>query len=226
MAIFEKFGKNEPYPKFWQNYLSCFLTKTKMDIPLYQGNYTVIDVESSGLDPASDRILSIGAVKILKNEIIVSQVFEKYIDQGNLGVENVVVHGILKNGKEEKISEERAIIMLLDFIKNSIIVGHSISFDISMLNSTLKRLGCGKLKNKSLDTLSMYKRFNSTGSNIVRPISLDDLSKEFNIPASDRHTAAGDVMITAILFLKLLSRMKKRGINTVNELLHNRNILF
>ncbi|MDX1699368.1 MAG: 3'-5' exonuclease [Melioribacteraceae bacterium] len=226
MTFFKKSKKIEHYPDFWQNYLSFFSTKMKINIPLSQCKYSVIDVESSGLNPAKDRILSIGAIKIFNNEIIVSRAFEKYIDQSATNVGKVEIHGILKNQKEKKISEERAVKMFLDFIEDSILVGHSISFDISILNSTLKRLGGGKLKNKFLDTYSIYKRLKGPGQSSDKPISLDDLSKEFNIPASDRHTAPGDAMITSILFLKLLSRIKKRGINNIDELLRKRNILF
>lgn len=226
MTIFRKSRKVESYPRFWQKYLSCFDTKMKLDIPLSQGSYTVIDVESSGLNPEKDKILSIGAIKIFENEIIVSESFEMYIDQSKFNIGNAEIHGILKNGKEKKVSEEKVIHLFLDFIKDSILVGHSISFDISIINYTLKELRCGKLKNIFFDTLLIYKRFKGAGHRIDKTISLDELSKEFNIPTSDRHTASGDAMITAVLFLKLLSRIKKRGIKNIDELLRKRNVLF
>jgi DNA polymerase-3 subunit epsilon len=57
----------------------------------------------------------------------------------------VPIHGILKEGKE-KNNRDRGIIQFLDFIKDAVLVGHHVSFDVKMINEGLKRMGLGKLK--------------------------------------------------------------------------------
>jgi DNA polymerase-3 subunit epsilon len=57
----------------------------------------------------------------------------------------VPIHGILKQGKEEKKKTE-GIIQFLDFIKDAVLVGHHVSFDVKMINEGLKRMGLGNSK--------------------------------------------------------------------------------
>jgi DNA polymerase-3 subunit epsilon len=58
----------------------------------------------------------------------------------------VPIHGILKQGKEEKNNRDRRNNTILDFIKDAVLVGHHVSFDVKMINEGLKRMGLGKLK--------------------------------------------------------------------------------
>jgi DNA polymerase-3 subunit epsilon len=48
------------------------------------------------------------------------------------------------------------VIQFLGFIKDAVLVGHHVSFDVKMINEALKRMGLGKLKNKSIDSDAMY----------------------------------------------------------------------
>jgi DNA polymerase-3 subunit epsilon len=57
----------------------------------------------------------------------------------------VPIHGILKQGKEEKNNRDRRNNTILDF-KRTVLVGHHVSFDVKMINEGLKRMGLGKLK--------------------------------------------------------------------------------
>jgi DNA polymerase-3 subunit epsilon len=74
-----------------------------------------------------------------------------------------------------------------------------------MINQALKRLDLGKLKNDSMDTDAMYQKFK--GLQEDQHSSLDELCKLLKVEKSDRHTASGDAFITALLFLKLKSRL-------------------
>lgn len=204
--------KNKDVPEFWSNYLNHF--KTSKDISISDTRFVVFDTETTGFDRDKDRILSIGAVTLKNNTIAVNSNFEVFLNQDVFKPETVKIHGILKKGSLKKISELEAIQLFLDYIKDAVLVGHHIRFDYSMINSMLLRNGLGKLKNKFIDTAVLYKK----SKHIIyhenlKNYSLDELARELNVPVVDRHTASGDALITAIVFLKILSRLKTKKHN-------------
>lgn len=203
------FNKKTAYPDFWKAYLSHFKSKSKTHI--LDTRFVAFDTETTGLDVKEDRVLSIGAVSIVNKKIEVSNTFEIYLEQDIFKPETVKIHGLMRNGSEKKISELDAIKLFLDYIKDAIIVAHHASFDKRMINEILLRHGLGKLKNKFIDTGVLYKRsLHIIYQENTKPYSLDYLCKELNVPTVDRHTATGDALITALVFLKILSRLDKR----------------
>jgi DNA polymerase-3 subunit epsilon len=168
--------------------------------------FVVFDTETTGLDIATDRILSIGAIGIFNNIIDVQDGFEIYLKQDQFKAETVEIHGILKEGKLAKLPEAEAMENFIAYIGNAVLVAHHTAFDIEMINASLKRMELPKLKNKTIDTGILYKKLEGKKDS---HFNLDVLCKEFNIPKHDRHTAAGDAFITALLFLKIVSKLKK-----------------
>ena len=189
------------HPKFWESYLAYFDENQSKD-----KRYVVFDCETTGLDYKSDRILSIGAVAIHNNEIIVNDYLEIFLQQDVFKAETVPIHGILREGKEEKIVEAEAVIRFLEFVKDATLVGHHVDFDIEMINQSLARLDLGKLKNQSMDTDIMYQKLKYLP--YEQHTSLDELCTIYKIKKSDRHTASGDAFIAALLFLKLKRKLE------------------
>lgn len=201
--IFDWFKKvSKEYPKFWENYLNHFKQDTEVSLPK---RYVVFDCETTGLDHRKDVILSIGAVAVIENAVIVKDTFEVFLKQEVYNPETASIHGILKEGKEEKIVEAEAIIRFLEFIKNATLVGHNVNFDIEMINQALKRLNVGKLKNDNIDTDAMYQKFK--GLQADQHSTLDELCNVLKVEKSDRHTASGDAFITSLVFLKLKKKL-------------------
>jgi len=196
--------KYNNYPIFWKEYSKKFKQKPPKSIE--NTRFVVFDTETTGLDIADDRILSIGAIGIFKNTIDVADGFEIYIKQNQFKAETVEIHGILKEGKLTKLSEAKAMENFIAYIGNAVLVAHHTAFDIAMINAALKRLNLPKLKNKTIDTGILYKKLEGKKES---HFNLDVLCKEFNIPKHDRHTAAGDAFITALLFLKIISKLRK-----------------
>ena len=189
------------HPKFWMRYLSYFEENQNK-----KKRFVVFDCETTGLDYKSDSILSIGAVAIENNQIIVGDFMEVFLIQDNFKVALVPIHAILKEGKEEKIVEAEGIIRFLEFIKEATLVGHHVDFDIEMINQGLTQLGVGKLKNEFMDTEVMYQKLNYLSQE--QHSSLDELCDIYKIRKSDRHTASGDAFLTAQLFFKLKKKLE------------------
>ena len=208
--IYNWFRKEAPdYPEFWRKYEEAF----NQSLPEFvdEARFVVLDTETTGFDQKRDRILCIGAISIKNKVIEVESSFEIYLKQEVFNPESAKIHGIVRNEKLSTYMEEQAVKKFLKYIGNAILVAHHAGFDIGMFNQALKRLNLPKLKNKVLDTGVLYRRtrLSSNLINSSQSYSLDDLAEAFLIDTKDRHTAAGDAFITAIAFLKIISRLKE-----------------
>ena len=209
---------NKHRPDFWKDYIDHFKNKPAQQID--EVRFIVFDTETTGLDINSDRILAIGAISILKNEMDVGDSLEIYLKQEIFNNDPVEIHGILKEGNTVKQTEKEAIISFLEYAKNAILVAHHAAFDIAMINASLKRMGLPKLKNKVLDTGILYKKTDLCEDR-AKYFSLDYLSKRFKLKKHDRHTAPGDAFLTGLIFLKILSSLKKSRNVILSDLFFN-----
>ncbi|APY07218.1 DNA polymerase III subunit epsilon [Winogradskyella sp. J14-2] len=191
------------YPEYWEAYKDCFSISQEQNIQRIR--FVVFDTETTGLNTKNDRILSIGCVAIEGLKIKVSDQLELYVKQETFNADTVKIHGLLREGKLYKIEEPKAIELFLAYIKNAVLIAHHAAFDVSMVNAALARLGLPKLKNKVIDTGHIFQK--TKLDNSKTHFSLDELSQRFKIPLHDRHTACGDAYITALLFLKLCSKL-------------------
>lgn len=188
---------NKDYPEFWKNYLHKFEHKSK--------RFVVFSTETTGLDTEKDVILSIGAIGIEEDKIIVKDSFDITILQDKFNPEVAIKNGIL-NTSEEKVSQEEAISSFVNYLGNATLIGHRVNFDIAMINEALDKLQAGRLKNEALDVEIMYQKWQQLADD--KQFSIDELATAFKISKSDRHTASGDAYITALVFLKLKQRLK------------------
>lgn len=211
------------YPEFWNSYQINFVKKTP--VSLEHSRFVVLDTETTGFDYDLDRLLSIGAISISENEIAVSDTFEVYIKQERFNPNTVQIHGIIHHSKINCLSEEQAIVQFLDYIKDAVLVAHHAVFDITMINRALNRLGLPKLQNKVLDTMDLYAK-TRIKSNLIdknKSYSLDEIAENYALNLADRHTAAGDALITALIFLKTTAILNRSKALKLNEFFLKRN---
>lgn len=219
--IFNWFRKKpnlENLPEFWQEYEKSFEERLPEDINAIR--FVIFDTETTGFDFEKDRILSIGAVVVKNKSIEMKDNFEVYLDQEKFNPETVKIHGIIQNEKFDKLSEIEALKKFLRYIQNSVLVAHHARFDVTMVNKALARHGLPKLKNKVLDTAVLYKNTRII-TNLIdrdRSYSLDEIAEAYNIDVTDRHTASGDAYITAIIFMKVRSRLSGTNSYMVKKL--------
>lgn len=187
---------NKDYPEFWKEYLTKFETKPN--------KFVVLSTETSGLNPNKDVILSLGAFSVIDDSIVIKENFETVLLQYKYLQDNGLSNEFIIESKMIKMPEPDALEALVNFIGNSILVGHHINFDIEMLNASLERLDCGRLKNEALDVDVMYRKLTDIND---KQFSLDDLCEIYKIPKSDRNSSSEDAYRIGLLFLKLKSRL-------------------
>lgn len=168
-------------------------------------------------------MLSLGAVYIKDFEILVEKRMEYFVQQqGYTPNQSISIHGIMPEQTATGIGEVELMQELLGFIGSAVIVGHHIGFDMAILNQAIKRIYGKNLKNKVVDTVDLVKRWDRLSFAAPhRDLSLDAVCQRWKLTLHERHTAAGDTLLTAMLFLKLLGNLQKRGVNTLGALLSN-----
>ncbi|WP_162128194.1 3'-5' exonuclease [Flavobacterium phycosphaerae] len=187
---------NKEYPEFWKLYLAKFETKSN--------RYVILSTETTGLNPKKDVILSFGAIGVVNDIIKIGDNFEVVILQYKYLHDNGLSNEFLIESKLSKLAEPQAIQSLVDYIGNAVLVGHRIHFDIEMINEALEKMECGKLKNEALDIEIMHQKLLDITN---KSFSLDDLSKLYKIPQSEKNSASEDAYSIALLFLKLKTRL-------------------
>jgi DNA polymerase-3 subunit epsilon len=186
---------HKEYPEFWKKYSESFKNPAT--------KYVVISIETSGLDTEKDVIMSIAATSVVENRILLKDSFEIFV-QHNKPLDSSLDNEFITVSKVEKVAEDIAIETLINYIGNSILIGHRIDFDIEMLNNALSRLKLGKLKNEAYDIEAMFNKIADTNE---KKYALEEMSASLNMTISNRNSVADDAYSIAILFLKLKSKL-------------------
>ena len=184
------------------------------DVSIRDLNYTVFDTETTGLDPrGGDEIISIGALRIINRNILFDERFEQLIDpKRKISKASIAIHGIQPQVLEGCPTIDKVLPDFRSFCSDSVLVGHNVAFDMSFLK--MKEVQTGIVfNNPVLDTLLL--------SAVVHPTqelhSLDSIADRLELEIDGRHTALGDAVVTAQIFLALLTLLEERGIFTLNQ---------
>jgi len=208
-------------PALPSEYTDAFQETWAEDAPPGDVRFVVLDCETTGLDPRRDRLISIGAVAIAGGEIVLEDSFEALLKiDHNLSA--VTVHGITRDQARGGLDEPEALVSFLRYLRDGVIVGHHIAHDISTIDVALGRHFGSALRNRRIDTMDLTLRLEAAGA-LGRQasgagFSLDSLCELFEVTPYDRHTATGDALLTALIFLKLLRMGERSGIRGLGEL--------
>jgi DNA polymerase-3 subunit epsilon len=173
--------------------------------PTPKDEFVCLDCETTGLSPKKDEILSIGAVIIKNNKILMRKTLNIFVKPSkNVTEESIKIHHIrpidLQNAKDPK----EAIFELLEFIGPRSIVGYYIKFDIAMISKYTKKYLGIKLPNHSIEVSSMYFKTRKRSSDYeFVDLKFDTIMKELDIPELGKHDALNDAIMTSMIFLKV-----------------------
>ncbi len=195
--------------------------------PLSEIPFVVFDTELSGLDPHKDFIVSIGAIKMTGTKIHVSREFYRLVKpSGEMQKKSVEIHGIMPGELEQKQQLEHVLPDFLEFIRDSVLVGHFINIDLGFVNAALKKFNKGRLANPAIDTHALHEWLYKHGGEFKRhyhgasdKTDLFSISHKYGISVYTAHDALNDAFVTAQLLQKFLHFLKPEGIRTLHDLL-------
>ena len=162
----------------------------------------VLDTETTGTDPAGDRIVEIGCVELL-NYIPTGRTFHVYVNpQRPVSQGALQVHGLSDSFLADKPVFAAVAPDFMEFVREARLVIHNAAFDVGFLNAELGRCGHPVLEaDRAACTLSLARRKHPGASN-----SLDALCSRYGIDNSRRtkHGALLDAEILAEVYIELI----------------------
>lgn len=182
--------------------------------PLAALNAAVIDCETTGLDSRTARLVQVAAVRIRDGAVVADEVFDRLVDPGiAIPPGSSAIHGILDEHVRGAPRFAELGGQFGRFLGQSLLIGHSIAFDIAILKREFELAGQSWVVPRVLDIRLLGRLAAPT----LAEYDLDRLCEWLGVPIHGRHTAIGDARATAEAFVKLVPLLRQRGIRTLAE---------
>ncbi|WP_028611749.1 3'-5' exonuclease [Paenibacillus harenae] len=159
-------------------------------------SYTVIDFETSGLDPKKDRVIEMAAIRCVNGEIA-SEFSTLVRYDGKLSAKITEITGITDEMTATGMDEDTAFRILNRMIGDHILIAHNAAFDLGFLHHSLLRIAGRSFHNSFIDTLTISR------ARHFYPHTLGDMCGRYSIPLIGGHRALNDVIACWELFRKL-----------------------
>jgi DNA polymerase-3 subunit epsilon len=186
-----------------------------LDVPLEEATWTVFDLETTGLTPASSRICEIGAQRIVRLELAGS--FETLVDpRAPLPRAVQALTGIDPSRLRGAPRAELAVRRFLAFADDSVLVAHNARFDMAFLDREVQQLTGRRVAAPVVDTVWLARRLLEGR---VRRVGLASLAHVFGTATEPCHRALPDAQATAEILVSLIGLAQERGARTVADLI-------
>jgi DNA polymerase-3 subunit epsilon len=180
--------------------------------------YVVFDTETTGLLPEQgDEIVQIAAVRIVNGKRVKSEVFNLLVNPGRpIPASATAIHGVSDAMVVDAISVQEAVRQFHRFAEGAVLVAHNAPFDMEFLYRREKEVGL-RFLHPILDTVLV----SATAFGRAETHTLDALASRLgvHIEDADRHTALGDAVATADVFIKLKDMLAGQGLVRFGEVL-------
>jgi DNA polymerase-3 subunit epsilon/CBS domain-containing protein len=181
--------------------------------PLVSLSAVILDTETTSLDPKKARIVEIGAARLARGALDGAS-FATRVDPGiPIPSAATAIHGIDDAAVKGKPSFREAMTAYAAFAGLSLILGYSLDFDFAVLAAEHKRLGLPWTPPPALDVHGLVALIDPP----LPDQALDTVAISLGIAIENRHSALGDAILTAKVFLGLLPALRAKNIRTLGE---------
>lgn len=175
--------------------------------------YAIVDIETTGTDPKSDRIIQFGCVLVENNKIVSRFATDiNPMQPISKQIQNLT-HISNKRVKKAPLFEDVAP-TIYNLLENMIFVAHNIHFDYHFLNHELERCGMPSLTIPGIDTVELAQIFLPTEVSF----RLGDLAENLGLEHDAPHQADSDAEVTAALLVYIEAIMKKLPLVTMEKI--------
>lgn len=166
-------------------------------------HHIILDTETTGLDPATDKIVEIGAVELV-DYAPTGRTYHTYLNPGiPVPAEATEVHGLTDAFLADKPKFQQIAADFISFVGTATLVAHNAPFDMGFLQAELAGCGLPQLGNQVIDTLALARTRHPGARH-----DLDSLCKRYGISTAHRttHGALLDAELLARVYVELVGR--------------------
>jgi len=183
--------------------------------PLFEVTFAVLDVETTGGSPETAALTEVGVATFRGGRLL--GCYETLVDPSRpmppfvselTGITDAMVRGAPPVAS--------VLPTLVEYLGESVLVGHNVGFDLGFLNAALTGCRCPPLGNVAVDTLPLARRL--VGDEVPN-CTLSTLSSWLELEHRPAHRALADALATADLLHRLLEQAAGYGVTRLGELL-------
>ena len=183
------------------------------DKKIDEEEFVVFDIETTGLNSHTNKIIEIGAVKIKAGRII-----DRYSQLINPGISIPYHITEITSITNEQVANQPKIDEVIgnfvDFIGDAVLVAHNAPFDMGFIKRDIKEYLNIDLESSVIDTLQMARDLFPD----FKKYGLGDLNKSLGLALEKHHRAVDDSQATANMFIIFLEKYKEKGIEYLKDI--------
>lgn len=185
------------------------------DTPLQDLCYVPFDTETTGLSVETDRIVQLGAVRVLNGRLVDGEMMDVYVNPGRpIPPSATRIHRVTDADVAQAPDIAAVGRRFHHFARDAVLVAHNAPFDIGLLRRCAPEMGV-QWDHPVLDTVLL----SAVVFGITEDHALDALCTRLEVALPDevRHTAYGDALATGQALIKLLPLLQARGLRTFGD---------
>ena len=191
------------------------MDSTSGGAPLLSLDAVVIDTETTGLDPRKARVIELAGVRLCGGKLAGDGSFRQLLRPAgeSIPAETTRIHGIDDAAVAQSPPFAEVWPDFSAFLGRAVVIGHTVGFDLAVMKRECDLAGLPWIRPRTLDTRLL--------AQIAAPelagYTLEKLAAWLGVDIAGRHSALGDAMTTARVFLALVPKLRERSIRTMAE---------
>lgn len=178
------------------------------------GEAVSLDCETTGLNPWTDEVVAVAAVRLRGNRIVTSERFEALVRvEKPSSADAIKVHGLRERDLSAGRPMDEVLPDLLRFVGGRPLLGYYIDFDVRMLNKYVRRRIGTYLPNERIEISRLYydRKYGDAPPLTSYDLRFLTIARDLGIPRLRQHDAFNDALMSAMMYLQLRD-MRERGV--------------